>query len=287
VTRPTALTIDPDGIPEALRREPRWACWRYEWQQHDGKSGRWSKIPYQPNNRAAKSNNPATWGSCAEALAASPHFDGLLFALGDGWSGLDLDKCIDGKAVALDALPCLAQLDALSAYQEVSPSGTGYKVVGRASRIGGEINFEKSSRTAWQGARFFAITGVRPAYLDLPRDPLADLSHLIDAWFPPTPEATSRREGYTLAAECSDDDLLVAAVANETTGDEFLALWRGETTAYGHDHSRADLALCCHLAFWTNYDAERIDRLFRLSGLMRPKWEHASYRRATLGRALR
>ena len=65
-----------------------------------------------------------------------------------------------------------------------------------------------------------------------------------------------------------------------------MELWRGDTSRFGGDHSRADQALCCHLAFWTNYDAERIDRLFRQSALMRPKWDSASYRRATLSKAL-
>jgi primase-polymerase (primpol)-like protein len=77
-------------------------------------------------------------------------------------------------------------------------------------------------------------------------------------------------------------------IGNDTNGDDVLALWRGDTSAYGHDHSRADMALLCHLAFWTNYNAERVDRLFRQSGLMRPHWEKsASYRRASLGKALR
>ncbi len=44
---------------------------------------------------------------------------------------------------------------------------------------------------------------------------------------------------------------------------------------YGRGHytsqSEADLALCNFLAFWTGGDAARIDRLFRRSGLYRPK----------------
>jgi primase-polymerase (primpol)-like protein len=84
----------------------------------------------------------------------------------------------------------------------------------------------------------------------------------------------------------SDDDLLCQMIGGDTNGDAILALWRGETDAYGGDHSRADLAFCCYLAWWTNYDADRIDRMFRQSGLMRPKWDRAIYRRATLKKAL-
>jgi putative DNA primase/helicase len=38
------------------------------------------------------------------------------------------------------------------------------------------------------------------------------------------------------------------------------------------DNSVADLALCAMLAFWTQ-DPTQMDRLFRQSGLMRPKWD--------------
>ena len=35
------------------------------------------------------------------------------------------------------------------------------------------------------------------------------------------------------------------------------------------------MAFCSHLAFWTGKDAGQMDRLFRKSGLMRPKWDRA------------
>jgi hypothetical protein len=96
-------------------------------------------------------------------------------------------------------------------------------------------------------------------------DPLTDLTEYIEEWFPirvePVTDLDSRRTGYEDAEITSDDDLLLRMVGNDTNGDDFLALWRGEISDYGEDHSRADLALCCHLAFWTNYDAERIDRM--------------------------
>jgi len=56
-------------------------------------------------------------------------------------------------------------------------------------------------------------------------------------------------------------------------GDRFRRLWTGDASDYGNDHSRADLALCWTLMFWCGGDTERIDRLFRRSGLMRDKWD--------------
>ena len=45
-------------------------------------------------------------------------------------------------------------------------------------------------------------------------------------------------------------------------GQEILALYHGDTFGYGDDHSRANLALCSHLAYWTNSDELRMDRIF-------------------------
>jgi len=51
------------------------------------------------------------------------------------------------------------------------------------------------------------------------------------------------------------------------------ALWRGDTSGHEGDDSAADMALCNILAFWTGKNAGETDRLFRQSGLMRPKWD--------------
>jgi putative DNA primase/helicase len=47
----------------------------------------------------------------------------------------------------------------------------------------------------------------------------------------------------------------------------------GAGTDGGGGHSPADTPLCRLLAFWTNGDPQRVDRLFRQSGLLREKWD--------------
>ena len=64
------------------------------------------------------------------------------------------------------------------------------------------------------------------------------------------------------------------------------ALWNGDISAYGNDDSRADSALCAHLAYWTNSDPVRIDRLFRSSSLYREKWDRDDYRERTISGAI-
>jgi hypothetical protein len=66
-------------------------------------------------------------------------------------------------------------------------------------------------------------------------------------------------------------------------GNKFSLLWAGDITGYASP-SDADLALGGHLAFWAGRNPDRIDQLFRKSGLMRDKWNR--YGRATIDKAL-
>lgn len=69
-----------------------------------------------------------------------------------------------------------------------------------------------------------------------------------------------------------DDDTLIRKAIGATNGEKFRDLWDGKPN--GHpSQSEADADLCCRLVWWTRHDRVRVDRLFRQSGLMRPKWD--------------
>jgi primase-polymerase (primpol)-like protein len=53
-------------------------------------------------------------------------------------------------------------------------------------------------------------------------------------------------------------------------------LWSGRDSRYP-SQSEADMGLCFYLAFWTGGDPDRMDRLFRDSGLMRGKWDKVHF----------
>jgi primase-polymerase (primpol)-like protein len=109
-----------------------------------------------------------------------------------------------------------------------------------------------------------------------------ELDELRARLFPP-PVSPSRPPGPRAVLQ-SDQDLLKRVFAAKN-GAQVERLFNGDTTGYG-SHSEADLALVAHLAFWTDADPDRIDRLFRSSGLMREKWERADYRVRTIAKAL-
>jgi putative DNA primase/helicase len=85
-----------------------------------------------------------------------------------------------------------------------------------------------------------------------------------------------------------DDGDLLRRAATARNGTKFSALMNGDTSAY-KSASEADLALCGLLAFWTDGNTERIDRIFRTSGLMRTKWDERrgdrTYGEDTIARA--
>jgi putative DNA primase/helicase len=115
---------------DALARERRWVAWRSELR-----GGKPTKVPYAPNGKKAKSDDPASWGTRAEAEATAARLvngqgGGIGIELGDLGSdihlaGIDLDSCLseDGKLAAW----AQAILDLVPSYTETSPSGRGLK----------------------------------------------------------------------------------------------------------------------------------------------------------------
>lgn len=87
----------------------------------------------------------------------------------------------------------------------------------------------------------------------------------------------------TVPVELDDQTILEKMQQKDAVA---AALWAGDMSGYKDDHSDADMALCNRLAFWFGRDKARIDRVFRRSGLFRPKWLRDDYRNATIDKAV-
>ena len=128
--------------------------------------------------------------------------------------------------------------------------------------------------------RYFTVTGQHVAGTPLTvEDRSAELAALHLQTFgsqgsSAVPRTVEPQGSSTTHASASlADECLVARMKAANDGDRFKRLWRGEWEGEYLSQSEADLALCAKLAFWTGRDAERMDRLFRQSGLYRPKWD--------------
>jgi hypothetical protein len=273
------------------------------------RDGKRTKVPYSNNRRCAKANDPRTWTTfrAAVTFAATGSRDGetgvgFMFSSDDPYFGVDLDKCRAPETGAVD--PWAAEIIASmpGAYAEVSPSGTCIKMIGLGrkpgTRCGGktipglEIYQSYTDQKGTHG-RFFALTGNRlPGCADAIGDCQEALDALYARAFPeperPRRERTERAGGNHSVMGVTDatDAEIVDRARRARNGDKFERLWGGDTGGHGGDHSRADLALCSMLAFWTGPDPARIDALYRQSGLYRPKWDRADYRERTIDLAI-
>jgi hypothetical protein len=154
--RPVAIPPSLDGIPEGLRQLPRWVGWRFELRK-----GKWSKVPTAlRTGRNASSTDPTTWASFDEARATYDvgGLDGVGICLGDGLLGVDLDDCRDPATGQL-APWATEVVERLATYTEVSPSGTGVKMLGFGSLPAG-VTRKPGAVEAYDAGRYFCVTGV-------------------------------------------------------------------------------------------------------------------------------
>ena len=130
--RPVPFQGDLRNLPDALaplKKLPNWVCWRWEWRVDKKGGGKWTKPPLQPKNPTsyAKNNDPATWGTYAEALAVfeTRKCDGIGFILsGTDIAAFDIDKCRD-PATGDVAPEAMAIVNRATSYTEMTVSGTG------------------------------------------------------------------------------------------------------------------------------------------------------------------
>jgi Protein of unknown function (DUF3987) len=287
--RPSVLPPDLDTVPGDLRAADRWVLWRLVWRPNRKGGGKWDKVPFRPDGTPAKSNDPATWVTFDVAAAAyrAGGFDGIGFALGAGFAGIDIDDVRDpDTGVLIPAAEAL--VGRFGTYGEAGPSGTGVKLIGRGEWQagwhkkpfpgGGEIE-------AYSSGRYFTVTGRAVG-----THPVTGIQAALDELAARFSDSGRDTGAGTTRPAAGDDDELIRRATEAANGAKFRRLWDGDTSEYGGDESRADLALCGMLAFWTGGDAARVDALFRRSGLMRAKWDErrgeTTYGRRTVAAAL-
>ena len=292
---------EDEPILTELKNFEQWVCWEYKYR--DGKK---TKIPINPHTgRYASSTNSDTWSTFEKAQDRfeTSGVDGLgfVFSNDDRIAGVDLDNVRDPDTGKIEPW---AQdvIDALDSYTEVSPSGTGVHILQfgtlpadadtREHQESTLEAFSESEIEMYDSGRFFTMSfdhvDSTPTKLQERNDELqnvhteyvADEENDTDAE-KPTIEPTTKE------LDLSDQELIEKA-KDSKNGHDFARLWNGDTSAYDGDHSRADMGLLSHLAFWTQKDATRMERLFEKSGLARDKWtDRVDYRERSIQKAIR
>ena len=264
-----------DNIPDELKQMNRWVLYRLDW---DAERGKYTKRPFNARTgRYAQSNNPNTWCDYETAIYVVDLYDGLGFMLGDGIFGVDID------GVELHDPVVKEVLTTLNSYAEISPSGKGVHVICKGSKPRGACR--KGNFECYDKGRFFTVTGdMIPGY-EILRECTETIKPLFDKYLArEEKKVISTPKQYSIGESLSDSEVIEKASRNE----RFTQLYH-----YGNgsgDASRDDMSLINMLVFWTGGDRQQIDRLFRDSALMRPKWDRkqsgSTYGQISINRCL-
>ena len=181
------------GAFDALRDQRVWVAWSDE-------GGR--KVPKSPHGGNARSNDPSTWGTYAEADAvrAKNGYSGVGLMLTDGYIGVDLDGAVEGDAISGWAQEII---DQFGSYAEYSPSGTGLHIIAWADpeQVGAVgRNNRQDGIEIYNHGRYFTVTGEQVGSAPIV-DATQDVLPFIERFFSgESPEEAVRRRVGDLAS---------------------------------------------------------------------------------------
>lgn len=289
---------DFDRIGQIVPSFSKWCAWRLV--ERPGKP-KPDKVPYKSKGKALSTKAPEDWLSFDDArrLYERGGFDGVgvLMAGASGVVGVDIDGCLDDSgAVIPEMAEVVEAVTQFSSYVERSPSGNGLRAFVKGWKLedaGQKVTFAARSIEVYddEDTRYLTITGqefgeggrgIEPRQQQLE-------AFLIKFGFMPT-GAQLAPDGAGLAWQARTDDEILKLLGTHNKRGRVTRLLAGDMDDHGGDHSAADFALLGEIAYFTR-DPDQIDRLFRQSGLMRPKWEEMRGREAygagTIRRALK
>ena len=289
------LSPNWDGIPDELKKQERWLVWKSE-----GRDGKFTKVPYAAGPATkARTNDPGTWRRYDVAQFIyerhSAKYDGVGIVIKGEMVGIDIDKCRNPQTGELAPL-AMEIVALLNSYTEVSPSGTGVKILCQGQVPGKRHRNDNIGISPWSteigleiydkdSPRFFTVTGHHvegtPAGIEARSAQIEGLYQRFLRHLEMEGSLKTAAKGPVP----ENIEQIVAVASNAANGEKFQKLWTGRWEGDYQSQSEADLALVGILAFYCGNDVDLIDSVFRQSGLYRDKWERADYRERTINLA--
>ena len=303
-------------IPKEIKETRRWVCYAAVTRE----DGSVTKIPMSPFGGTASTTDPNTWSTFKVSCLACEKYNyaGLGFILGKSpadnscYFGIDLDNHADrvtGEKLSDKEFYELTNefVSTLQSYSEYSHSGEGVHIICRGTLPPGNRRKAGGNVEMYDSGRFFTMTGkvinnvpiadrtaeIKPLwekYLNTP-SPVTETGYIhknADGKMSFDGPYQEPKTVY-LYHNLSDDEVLTK-IRTSSKGAEFISLFNGDMSKYNNDHSSADLGLCTILAFWCSKNKAQMDRIFRSSALMRPKWDQkrgqSTYGEDTLDKAI-
>ncbi len=265
-------------FPAELMARNQWVLWRYEPNQKDPE-GKPRKVPYCTHGGHASVTNESTWTTFEKAAAAyrTGRYSGIgfVFSENDEYCGIDFDHCRD-PATGILTPRVQALIKQLDSYTEVSPSGSGLHSIVKARLVSGR---KTSAMELYERSRYFTVTGRHvegsPCTVNLRQAEVDDLLSTL------TPTLVNKSSADHTAAQpvasntpSRPDEEIIAIILASEDKDRFTSLFSGGLQDFpGKSHSELDLALIGILTRHIGCHRDQIDRIFRRSTLMRPKWD--------------
>jgi hypothetical protein len=227
---PTPRPVRPENIPPELRALPQWVVWRYTWKEDENE---WTKPPYDAHTgENASSTNPSTWATFEGALAAyrAGGWDGVGFVLlpEDNLGIIDLDKCRE-RSTGVAEKWARDVVSSMNTYTEVSPSGTGLRIVCRGrkpdrerSKRGRVEIYDGLTSKGKPGGRYLTFTGHRVE--DTPPEICERQEQLTTLY------EVKRKAKYVHPSQMTDDEVVKAMLGNKTNGSIIKGLWKAPAT---------------------------------------------------------
>lgn len=273
--------IREQNIPEELKQLQNWTLWKYE---DNPKGGKPRKVPYFGGSTKASSNNPATWLKFSELqnFLAGGHYDGIniIFTNDDIYIGIDLDSVINEQG----EISTLAQkiIELCDSYTEISPSGTGIRIIVKVSNevVIDNRNDSFSGIEIYQRDHFLSITGnlLDPSKNTIEYRDEAVLK-IVQEYLHPSAkeqyEAIPAEELSKLKTTASNAEILDRMYSSKF-GDEYRYLFEIGYPS-GSNKSGEDWKLACELIYQCLGDVGKAKELISMSALYhdrdKEKWE--------------
>lgn len=263
------------AIPQELKDYKNWVCWQAypDPKSHSGIS----KKPINPRTGGfAMPNNSDTWSDFDTAVRESVKYSGIGFMFSNSpFFGVDLDDMQndieDYQNGGADNI-ISEFVNTLQSYTEFSQSKTGVHIICKGTLPEGRRKAKNDSGgfEMYENGRFFVVTGNYCSEYGYINDCTESVKPLHSKYLGKAAEPKPNRQNITVNLNSVDD--IVRAACSAKNGSLFRALYSGDFSAYA-SQSEADMAFCNMLAFWCGCDTEKMDAIFRQSGLMRDKWD--------------
>lgn len=263
------------AVPEELKGYKNWVCWQSypDPKSHSGIS----KKPINPRTGGfAMPNNSDTWSDFETAVKESVKYSGIGFMFSNSpFFGVDLDDMPndieDYKNGGADNI-ISEFVNTLQSYTEFSQSKTGVHIICKGTLPEGRRKAKNDSGgfEMYENGRFFVVTGDYCSEYGYINDCTESVKPLHSKYLGKATEPQPKLRNIEVNLNTVDD--IVKAACNAKNGNLFRALYSGDFSAYA-SQSEADMAFCNMLAFWCGCDTDKMNSIFRQSGLMRDKWD--------------